>query len=228
MGIIYCATNKINGKIYIGETIQCLKKRMAQHKSAGLCNSEYYFHRAIKKYGWDNFYFIVLEYLDNTEIFEKENMWIIASNANNPNIGYNMNEGGKGQRGNHNSYQKKHKKWSEESKKRFSESHTGSKNYNFGKHFSEKHREKLRLSNIGKNKGKHHTDESKIKIGNRSRGYQNPNAHPIINNDTQEVFLTIQKAVNKYKIISSNVVKCCQGKRNTCGGYHWAYYKEEN
>ena len=54
--IIYKATNKINGKSYIGQTIYTLEKRKSQH----ICessnnNSGAAFHQAIRKYGEENF-----------------------------------------------------------------------------------------------------------------------------------------------------------------------------
>ncbi len=227
MGIVYCATNKVNGKIYIGQTTKTLERRMTQHKSSMNCGSQYYFHKALLKYGWDDFNFVVLENVKNSELNESEIMWINASNSNNPDIGYNLNEGGMGQKGNHKKYQKKYRKWTEKSRIRASESQLGEKNHNYGRHFSEEHREKIRVSNLGKNLGKVHTEEAKIRIGIRSKGNKNPNASAIMNMDTKEIFLTIREAVDKYGLQSSNITKCCLGQRNICGGFHWAYRNEE-
>lgn len=55
-GVIYKYTNKINGKIYIGQTIN-EKRRLNQHKKS---SENSLFHRAIKKYGWENFEYKVL------------------------------------------------------------------------------------------------------------------------------------------------------------------------
>lgn len=47
--IIYKVTNKINNKVYIGQTVHTLNYRMAQHyKDARRDN--YYFHNALNKY----------------------------------------------------------------------------------------------------------------------------------------------------------------------------------
>lgn len=59
-GIVYKYTNKINGKVYIGQTIH-EKHRMEFHRG---CYSESYFHTAIKKYGWENFEYTILYELD--------------------------------------------------------------------------------------------------------------------------------------------------------------------
>ena len=74
-GIIYRATNKINGKIYIGQTTKPLNIRMHSHINNALNNkNDCYFHRAIKKYGQENFIWEIiakcnsLEELNRTEI----------------------------------------------------------------------------------------------------------------------------------------------------------------
>ena len=64
MGIIYCYTNKINGKKYVGQTINA-EQRYNAHKSnyQNPNNTEYnsLIHKAFRKYGLDNFTFEILE-----------------------------------------------------------------------------------------------------------------------------------------------------------------------
>jgi group I intron endonuclease len=56
MGMVYKATNKINGKSYIGKTRQSLEKRKYQHNFYHDKNVYVsLFHRAIEKYGWESF-----------------------------------------------------------------------------------------------------------------------------------------------------------------------------
>ena len=56
MGIIYKATNKINGKIYIGQSTRTLNYRKSTHK-ASIKNKNVTtpFCFALRKYGFDNF-----------------------------------------------------------------------------------------------------------------------------------------------------------------------------
>ena len=61
MGIIYCYTNKINGKKYVGQTIHP-EKRKWEHSKA---YDDSIFHRAIRKYGFDAFDYEVIEECEN-------------------------------------------------------------------------------------------------------------------------------------------------------------------
>ena len=66
MGLIYKATFS-NGKSYIGQTTQTLQKRKQQHKDKSKLNNNAFYH-AIKKYGWDDITWEVIE--DNIETRE--------------------------------------------------------------------------------------------------------------------------------------------------------------
>lgn len=51
-GVIYKATNILNGKCYVGQTTRHLIKRIRGHCTS---DANYYFSRALRKYGEDNF-----------------------------------------------------------------------------------------------------------------------------------------------------------------------------
>ena len=51
--IVYCHTNKINNKKYIGQTCRSLEIRSG--KNGHQYHACTYFGNAIQKYGWDNF-----------------------------------------------------------------------------------------------------------------------------------------------------------------------------
>ena len=59
--IIYQVTNKVNGKNYIGQTIQKLSARKGGHKYEMKQGSNTIFYNAIRKYGWDNFSWCVID-----------------------------------------------------------------------------------------------------------------------------------------------------------------------
>lgn len=54
-GIVYKATNLINGRVYIGLTTTTLERRWAVHCCEVRRGSKYLFHKAIRKYGEDSF-----------------------------------------------------------------------------------------------------------------------------------------------------------------------------
>ena len=93
-GFIYKITNTINGKYYIGQTIQNVKERFYQH-CATKCSkavSNMAIHRAIKKYGKSNFTVEVIEEIDSANLNDRERYWIKYYNSYNN--GYNSTKGG--------------------------------------------------------------------------------------------------------------------------------------
>lgn len=93
-GFIYKITNKINGKSYIGQTIQNVKERFYQH-CATKCSQailNMVIHRAINKYGKSNFTIEVIEEVESTNLNDRERYWIRYYDSYNN--GYNSTEGG--------------------------------------------------------------------------------------------------------------------------------------
>ena len=99
MGIIYCYTNKINGKKYVGQTINP-RNRYNAHKSNYLNSNDKEYnsllHQAFRKYGFENFeYEILVKDVDDIELLnELEIYYIKEFNCQIPN-GYNVEAGGK-------------------------------------------------------------------------------------------------------------------------------------
>ena len=150
-GIIYLFTNKVNGKKYVGQTVQTLANRRYKHRWDAK-NSKYnsIFHKALLKYGEDAFTLEVIaeslaEFLDDLEIF-----FIKLHASRSHQHGYNMNEGGGGQRGH---------RHSDESKAKVS---AGNK----GKKVSAEVCEAARLFHTGRK----HSQESKVRMSAAARG----------------------------------------------------------
>lgn len=98
--IIYKVENKINGKIYIGKTIKSLTIRKNAHKQEAKRLSPYYFHQAIRKYGFENFEWTILQFSFNLEKLNAlEKFYINLYESNNRKKGYNLTEGGEGSHG---------------------------------------------------------------------------------------------------------------------------------
>jgi group I intron endonuclease len=95
--IIYKITNKINSKIYIGQTIRSLDVRKYEYKRAKRikrkCNN--YLINSFNKYGFDNFEFSIIDTATSIkELNEKEIYYINLFNSCDRNIGYNIELGG--------------------------------------------------------------------------------------------------------------------------------------
>lgn len=90
---VYCHTNKVNGKMYIGITSKENPKR--RWLGGGGYKRCPYFDAAIKKYGWDGFAHEVLETgLTEKEASEAERLYIDFYDTNKKNKGYNIQPGG--------------------------------------------------------------------------------------------------------------------------------------
>ena len=90
---IYKVTNKINGKVYIGQSVD-IGKRWRQHMTA---KDDIYFHKAIQKYGVENFEWEVIEQCKKKDLDEREIYWIEYYDSFNK--GYNRTKGGEGNSG---------------------------------------------------------------------------------------------------------------------------------
>ena len=93
---IYKIANKINGKVYIGQS-QDIYARWYEHKRASKKRAEYALYAAFNKYGFDNFSFEILEKCSLEELGEKEIAYIAKfhSYVNDEQAnGYNMTIGG--------------------------------------------------------------------------------------------------------------------------------------
>ena len=95
MGHIYKITNKLNNKVYIGQTIKNCQKRWTQHKNNS--NKAYFsqivLYKAFNKYGIDNFEFEEIEEVPNERLDECERYWIEQYNSYFD--GYNSTLGGR-------------------------------------------------------------------------------------------------------------------------------------
>jgi group I intron endonuclease len=96
--VIYKATNKINGKVYIGKWMGTrVAQRWAQHKSLARRGSDTYFHRAIRKHGEEAFEFeLIYKAITSTDLEQAEIRFITLYGSHTRMLGYNLTLGGDG------------------------------------------------------------------------------------------------------------------------------------
>ncbi len=245
MGVIYKITNKLNDKIYIGQTTRTLEIRMKEHTKKSRATSNSYIDRAIQKYGIDAFDVSVIEECDDEEkLNEREKHWIKEFNSKFPN-GYNLTEGGDGMSG---------YIVSEETRKNLSTSHKGKK-------LSEKTRALMSISNKNKRSvicletnekfdsivvaAKHFGITAKS-IGRALHGktglgsgyhwcyaedaekYSNVDISSLPKHkrsircvETSEIFESISAAAKWIDVNISTIIGAINKSTNTAGGYHW-------
>ena len=129
-GFIYCAICLPTGKSYFGQTSKSVKRRWHQHvRFSRQERDDYKFHRAIRKYGEENF--LVEELLAVSAPTKKElkaqldSLEIEYISRFNTKIdGYNSTDGGEGTAG---------RVCSEESRERYRKANMGERNPSFGK-----------------------------------------------------------------------------------------------
>jgi group I intron endonuclease len=100
--LIYKITNLINKKVYIGQTVQSLKKRKNKHLSELRNKKRPNSHLTLSfhKFGENSFIFETIESCNSlSELSEREKFWIKHYKSNDKNFGYNETEGGTGTAG---------------------------------------------------------------------------------------------------------------------------------
>jgi group I intron endonuclease len=99
---IYLITNNVNGKVYVGQSIN-IERRYSEHLRSG--QPEKYslknkrdintpIHLAMQKYGISNFSLSILEECLKEELDDKERFWIHYYDSTNKEKGYNIGLGG--------------------------------------------------------------------------------------------------------------------------------------
>ena len=237
---VYVHINKINGKIYIGQTKQTLEKRYKN----GYENCRYFWN-ALQKYGWDNFeHIILLDNLSGDMANIIEEALIKKYNSTNKNIGYNLYSGGL----NHTP--------SDECRKRMSEARRGEKHWNYGRHWGDDFKKKLSEIHKGREvpiewrekmskskKGKKFSEEHKKSISESKMGDKNPmygkhlsdkakqlrheRRKHILQYNLDGVFIkewdSAEDISVNYNVDLSNIVRCCIGELKSCCGFIWEY-----
>lgn len=221
--LIYCILFP-NGKRYVGKTECSLEKRKKEHKHHSK-KSTTRLYNAIRKYGWNNLDWVILEECeDATVLSQKEILWIDKFSCLEKEKGYNLREGGDG--GRH----------SKETRRKISKANSGENNgmygkpsWNSGKKLSKSHREALSESHKGQepwNKGKRgeystgpRSRECKEKISKANSGENNGQAKMTwevvraIREEHKTTKTTQKKLAKKYNVSTYMVWSIVNNKR---------------
>jgi len=174
---IYGIRNSVNGKWYVGQTID-LNNRKSVHFASlhGRYHHNDHLQSAFLKYGKECFEFYILEEAPITELDIKENEYISVFKSDQRDHGYNIERGGNNHRVCSDetrqklSIANKGRRHSLESKKKIGDAHRGAKSVNYGKHPSPETLKKMSESMRGKNKGKHASLKTRKKISESGKG----------------------------------------------------------
>lgn len=187
--LIYKVTNKLNGKVYIGQTTETLAKRKSRHYQSCKKGDSTHFYNALRKYGKDAFTWEAVDLASSLiELNEKEDYWVNYYDSMNK--GYNMIRGGKSNPMHHPEVKAKHLEkvqseefrantskiqielhakyeLSAESRKRISDKLKGNRNF-AGHKLTEDHKRKLFEARDKSLAGYNHSDEVKEVIRQHS------------------------------------------------------------
>lgn len=230
---IYLHKNKINGKVYIGQTSETDLNRRFRGGSG--YKSSPHFYQAIKQYGWENFEHIILENnLNSEEADIRERFWICTFSATNPKYGYNLTEGGKKTytnfKNNHNNKQVICKEtgmifnslveaaiWAGMKK-------TSTSNIT------------AQINGTKSSAGKHpitgealHWCYNISDINSQNREKRKPGAKKVKNLETGEIFNSVNDAAKAYGVSNVTISKSCKSNGKIAVGpnkgtkYHWCF-----
>lgn len=194
---IYKATNKVNGKIYIGFASNWINRQQQHKKSAfnsKLIDHNYIFHKAIRKHGWEAFNWEVLyEHLDGEYLLNVVEPYFIDVYQSFGKNGYNMTKGGEGPLG---------YKHTDEAKRKMSRE---------GKLHSNHTKQLMSIAHIGRKR----SIETKLKMSNAKKGkifseqhIENLSISSIGNTRRAKHYLLIDPEENEHQI--TNLVKFCR------------------
>lgn len=231
-GTIYVIRNLINGKCYVGQTVN-IRQRFAYYRSSlRVKECRRPIESAVCKYGWASLQKYVFDGVPLFLLDDIERQLIQRLRSIVPD-GYNLDSGG-------NSLKQQHP----DSLRKRSLALSGEKHPLFGTHLS--YEQRTHLSEVWA--GRRLSAETRLKIGDANRGRmrtpqwrerlseslkgkmagaKNHKSKPVICVETNQIFASIRQAALSIGIQSSHISECCRGALRTHGKFHWAFVGEE-
>ncbi|MBQ3642435.1 GIY-YIG nuclease family protein [bacterium] len=202
---IYKIENKINHKVYIGQS-KNIKHRFHSHiYKCFILNYNHPLYCSIRKYGIQNFTFTIIKKTFDLDLWEV--FFTKLYNSADSEYGYNILTGREHPEyltkeimtKRKNTYKKRGYIYDAEMLKYLSDIRKGEKNGFYGKH---------------------HTEDT-LKINREAHSKK------VVCIETGVVYQSIKEASNKMNLNKTCIGLCCNGKSITCGGYHWRFYEKE-
>ena len=247
---IYMILNKINNKVYIGQSIDIYKRWTGHRKSLrDNIHDNKHLQSSWNKYGEDNFEFIILCECEREKLNELEEYYVHSYESKYPSFGYNKNMGGKA-----NTFTR------EDTRRRLREFALSDDNTWLVKVYCIELDKVFRsIKDAGKEMNicetsilqccKHNYKfagkledgtllhwmyydeylEKGVIIDNSPRKKPDK-GHKVYCIELNKTFNELKVAGEYVGCDSSNIGACCRGLRETAGGYHWMYLQdyEEN
>lgn len=208
MGFIYCVTNILNGKRYVGQTTTTIAERWrchVDHTRADVkrlpCPALY---KAMRKHGVEHFVIECLEECDVASLDERERFWIEKLDTFGEN-GYNLTVGG--------------------------ESSAGCLRLPL----SEEARRKISVGNRGKRRSIEARERySQSKLGDKNPMYGKPSPKRTkiyqykLTGEFVREYQSILQAAEENGYHRGNIRACCDGKYKQSQGYIWSRIRKED
>ena len=224
---IYIITNLINGKRYIGQSID-IRRRFWDHRCVSH-ETNRHLRFALNKYGKEAFKYEVLEECEADRLNEREMYWIEKLEPE-----YNAMPGGQGRGRKHSEEtieilrEAGRRSWAaktEEEKAKIRE--TQLKGPRPGHAVTEETRQKIREKLTGRKESPETKEKRKATMAEkRRRGYVQTNeGHKkrVICGETGEVFESVKQAAETIGINPSNISAVLKGRQETAKGFHFCY-----
>jgi len=193
---IYKISSPTN-KIYIGQSKNIISNRL-NHYINNNCSNQIKLYNSIKKYGWEQHIFEIIEECSLDQLNEREIYWGLFYNTLDPKIGLNLKLGN--ERG----------IFSEETKNKMSKS-------SLGKPKSQKHKENISKSRLGLKFSQEHTNNM-----SKSRF-----KYSIMCLETKIIYKSANQASKELNVASASIIKVCRGIYKQIKGYTFKFIDNE-
>jgi group I intron endonuclease len=235
LGVIYKITSP-TGRIYIGQTTR-LKDRISCYRNNNN-NDQQLIYRSINKYGWDAHTFEVIDESPVDTLSDLEIKYIKEYNSfhyDNPN-GMNLTRGGEGTLGRKHSAETIAKqiakrtgtKHSDKTKKLMSDLKKGKAPSCTLNPKTEYFLQQARQNMLGRIPSKEEINKRKeTRLNRLIKQHESILQIDPKNNIIVKEWVMLPKDIaHIFSIDDTNIVKCLNGKLNTCKGYIWKYKKQ--